>query len=333
MDEKKPKSKIRGVLPWLISAVLLGYVLWTNDLEAVVASFAQAQYIRFIFWMFVFVVFWLFFQSLIFYLCLRWFVSAESPYVDYEPGATEVRFGYRGIVRAAAAVYILKIVNIVVGAGGMVVYLNRRFGVPYKRGVAALLMGLQNVFVSMGIVAYVTAKLLPPELIPVHAQDQIELAGVVGLSGMGFYLIAFSASMIARVIPGFKDQDHLFTPFIWCKVYAYPALLLLALVQMLSYGLFVIITMPCFDLHPPPLATMALTQVVTLARGLPISAQGIGLDQVTFPFLFQGWGAASVIVAFSICYTFSKILIRFAIGVPFFTRATREMFEREEIIE
>jgi hypothetical protein len=328
MERKDLKGTFRALLPWMISAALLAYVLYTQDLRAVADAFGRARIAPYMVWLLVFVIFWLFCHSLFLFLCIRWFVDAQIPGRP-DPSCEEVReFDYFGILRAAAALYLLHILNIVVAYGGLVVYLGRRYGVPYKRGTAVMLMGLLNAFATMGILAFVAVKLLPDELVPIHAQDQIELAGVVGLAGMGFYLLCFSTARLWQYLPErFQEQENVFLPFVYCPIYAWPLLLIIQLVQMASYGLFVILTMPLFGLHPPALAAMALTQVVTIARGLPISAQGIGLDQMTFPYLFQGWGEAGAILAFSIAYTFSKIAFRFLIGVPFFNRATREMFE------
>ncbi len=328
MKLKDIKSVFRSLLPWTISAGLLAYVLLTNDMNEVAGSFSQARIAPYMVILVVFVAFWLFSHALFLFLCIRWFVAAQIPGRPDPSCAKILAIGYLGILRAAAALYLLNVINIVVAYGGLVIYLSRRYYVPYKRSTAVMMMGLLNAFATMGILAFFAVKLIPDELVPVHAQNQIELAGVVGLAGMGFYMLCFLTARLWPLLPErYQEQGNLFLPFVYCPVYAYPVLLIISMLQMASYGVFVILTMPLFGLNPPALATLALTQLVTIARGIPISAQGIGLDQITFPFLFQGWGEAGALLAFSIAYTFSKIAVRFLIGVPFFSRATREMFE------
>jgi hypothetical protein len=330
MDRKRVQGIVRALLPWLISGGLLAYVLYSQNLREVAEALARARLAPFLLWVVVFVIFWLFISSLFFYLCLRWFVAAPSPDPEYVV-PDEFRFDYRGIFRACAASYILHMLNFLLAYGGLVVYFRRRYGVTYKRGAAVMLMSLLSSFAALGILAFTAIKLIPHELAPVHAQDQIELAGVVGLSGMGFYLLCFLTARLWNYLPESMHKDEsVFTPFVRAPIYSYPILLFVLVIEMASFGLFVILTMPAFDLHPPPEAGMGLTQLVLLARGLPISAFGIGLDQLTFPYLFKGWGDPDQLVAFSIAFTFSLIAVRFVIGLPFFTHATREMFEPEE---
>jgi uncharacterized membrane protein YbhN (UPF0104 family) len=220
------------------------------------------------------------------------------------------------------------LLNFFVAYGGLVVFFNRRYGVSYKRGSAVIMMALLHSTGALGLLAWLSVKLIPPDLVSENAAEQLELAGTVGFFALLFYLGCFIASRIGRFTPGFRDGDHLFTPFIWTPAYSWPILFCIHLVQMGTHGLFTILTMPAFGLHPPELATLALTQVVTLTRGLPISASGIGLDQVTIPFLFQGFGDPGKLLAFSIAYTFSQIMVRFIVGFPFFNQATKQMFEK-----
>lgn len=329
MERDKIKERVRAILPWLISGSLLGYALYSYDLGEVANSFRQAKAFPYIIWAILLIIFWLFTQSLFIYLCLKWFITAKSPSSSNESADAPINFQYTGIVRAYAASYVLHLLNFFLAYGGLVVFFNRRYGVSYKRGSAVMMMTLLHATGALGLLAWLCVKLVPPELVSETAAQQLELAGTVGFFALVYYLVCFIASRIGRFIPGSRDRDHFFTPFIWTPAYAWPILLCIHLVQMGTHGLFTILTMPAFGLHPPELATLAFTQVVTMTRGLPISALGIGLDQVTIPFLFQGFGDPGKLLAFSIAYTFSQIMVRFIIGLPFFNQATKEMFEKK----
>lgn len=331
--KKSFRDYARAFLPWVISGGLLAYVLIAHDMAAVIDSFSRARLLPFLGLMLVFVVFWLFTHSLFLLLCLRWFVAAYSPDPDYRPPDPKT-LTFTGMMRACAASYVLHIISFVVGLGGLVVYFNRRYGVAYRRGTAVMLMSLLNAFCALGALAFVAVKLIPPEVVQKlghgDVQHQLDMAASVGLSAVGFYALCLISARLSVFLPEKLLADEtVFTPFVYTPLHSYPVLLLIYLLQMASYGVFVILAMPAFGLHPPALATLALTQVVSLARGLPISSLGIGLDQVTFTYLFQGLGDDGAILAFSMAYTFSQIAFRFVIGLPFFTHATREMFERE----
>ena len=312
-----------------MSAALLAYVLVTQDMGKVAESLEDARVLYFLLWVAVFVLFWLLAEAWFLFVCLIWFTEAGP---DGKSGF-ERAFSYYDLVRARAASYLLTALNFMLGYGGLVVYLKRRFGVPYGRGSAVMMNELLHEFASLGILAAGAVALVPKDLLPEEASLQVEIAFKVGVGAALFYLACFALSMISRFMPAvISRRENLFTPFVWSPVWSWPLLLLIKLVQNGTYGLFVMLTMPAFGLHPPEWASMAFTQVVRIARGLPISAFGIGIDQLTFPFLFQGTAGAGEgdLVAFSIAFTFSLIAARFAFGLPFFARASREMWTEED---
>jgi hypothetical protein len=232
------------------------------------------------------------------------------------------------MVKANAASYVLYMVNLILGYGGLAVYFHRRFGVTYKRATAVMFSNLLHSFAALGLLAFVASRLIPREIIPDSAIYQVELAGLVGTTGLGFYLLCFCVARLWMFLPErFRGYESIFTPFVRAPIHSYGVLLLIQVVLAGSAGLLVMLGMPAFDLDPPAAASVGLSQVVWLARGLPISALGIGLDQLTFPYLFKGWGTREALVAFSIAFTFSLVALKFVIGLPFFTRAAREMFE------
>ncbi len=321
---------IKSLLPWVISGSLMAYVLYSNDLSKVAEAFMQASIIPFFFVVIVFVLFWLFLHSFFLFLSMRWLIPARSPHFTGENPDQKINFTYFGVVRASAASYILHLVSFAVAYGGLVVYFNRRYSIPYKKGSAVMLMSLHNAFAAIGILAYISIQFVPPDMIPVNAKNHVELVEAVGFYIIFFYLFSVFSAYIGRYIPGIRDQDHLFSSFNWCPFYAYPILLFIELIQMISHGIFAILTMSAFGLFPPKFITIALTQIVSLTHGLPVSMLGIGLDQVTFPFLFQGWGEPGLLLSFSIAFTFSQIAVRFLIGLPFFNYATKKMFQADQ---
>jgi len=332
-----PKSRPRGLLksiaPWLVSAGLLSYVLATQDLEKVYKAFAEAAILPFLAWVAVFVVFWLFLEAYFLHLCTGWFLGAAVPNRKESAREQVLPWRYWDMVRARAASYLLTMLNFIVGYGGLVVYLKRRFNIPYRRSSAVMMNELLHEFASFGVLALFAVSLLSESAPEAAAQDQTELAGAVGASALGFYLLCFFASRLSRLVPDRLQQENLFTPFAWSPARSWLALLGIKVAQNGAYGLFVILAMPAFGLHPPAGAGIALTQLVRLARGIPISAFGIGVDQLSFPYLFQGWalGQENSLVAFSMAFTFSLIAARFLVGLPFLAGISRELFIKEEV--
>lgn len=321
------RARIIGLLPWLLSASLLTFILSTADLPAVVQAFRHAQLLPFLATSFSFVVFTLFWHSLFIYLALIWFSQQHIGDGGEPPPGEARRFGYRDVVHANAAAYLPRMLNGALGFAGMIAYMHRQYGIPLGRSVAVIIFGLLTAVASMGLLAFTSLSIVQVEQISPDAREMVRMAGIAGLAGIGLYALVFVISRVTRIL-GWKPKGKaaLFLPDVHGRGGRWWLLLVVMIVKMSSYSLFAIVTMPFFGISPPFLVTFGLMQLSTIARLLPLSAQGIGVDQVTLLVLFAAFGDREAILAYSIAYSFTKIGFRFMIGLPFFNRAISHLF-------
>jgi hypothetical protein len=290
--------RVKAIAPWLVSALLLAYPLATTDLHAVAAAFAQADYVRHAILLALFASLTLLVDG--YYLCLafRWLCGVGR---------------YRDLVRARGAAYLLTIVSAFVGLGGLVAYMKRVHGVSYQRGSGVVLVELLHEVGALGTWAVLGVFWIEhamPSIAPM-----VEPARSFGYGAVLFFLACF---ILSRVDPFGDKAPRVLSVFRELSARQFWALYAIKLFQNVFHGVFVAFTVIGFQIATPPSAGFALSHVVRMVRGLPVSAFGLGVDQVSFAGLFGAWDASgSRILAYSLVYTFSMFVARALLGLLF----------------
>ena len=73
--------------------------------------------------------------------------------------------------------------------------------------------------------------------------------------------------------------------------------------------------MPAFDIHVPLLALVACVPVTLSIAALPITVSGLGSAQLAMLALYGGFADEAAIVAYSLAYSVSLIVLRLPIGL------------------
>ena len=294
-------GKLRSLLPLVVSACLLAALASTHDLEAVAAAFRDAALGRYLVLLLLLTTIMLVGDTIFMALTFRWLTGVGD---------------LGTMVRIRGASYLLAIVGIFAGMGGLVLYMKRRFGVPMARSSGIMLLELLTEVGSLGTLALLAGLVISTA--PAQAATPIQGALAVGAAAVVFYLLCFGLSRVSR-LRGKASRGSTLDVFHELTAGQFLGLYGLKLVQNLSHGVFIVAAMPCFGVDVPHLVGVAFAQVVALARGLPISAFGIGVDQLSFSTLFSAWdpGSGSQVLAFSLAYTFSVLVARGLIGLIF----------------
>ena len=137
---------------------------------------------------------------------------------------------------------------------------------------------------------------------------------------MVFYLTIFVISRVARLRG--RYEHPFYGVFAELSARQFAGIFAIKIAQNVVHGVFVVIALSCFHVSAPPVLAFGLSQIVRIVRGLPVSAFGLGVDQLTFPALFGVFdGGDGRVLAFSIAYTFSMVASRGALGLVFIRSA------------
>lgn len=262
---KRVASFARRVLPWAGSAVLLAFVGSRQDLSGLLDALRSAHYVPFLAITAVFLV-----VNLL----------LDSVFLTFGFQRLEGVGRYRDMVRARAAAYLLTIVSVVLGYGGLALWARRRYGVPLRRGIGLMLNELLHELGSVGLLVLIGSLLIP---------EISALAVGVGLGCVAFWTLCLVTSRVWQWLPDRFRWRSVFSVFVDMTLAQWLAFFGMKLVQNVVHGLFVALALVCFRISAPVLVGMTLTQVIHVLRGVPITAFGIGVDQVAFPLLFAPW--------------------------------------------
>ena len=279
---KRLRRLLVASVPICGSTLILAVVASRHDVKAALALATHARTGVFVLAVVALVVVTLFIESVYFALCIGWARSECVPLAE--------------ALRLRAAVHFLTVVNVLAGLGGLVALTARRFRLPHR----------------------VVAALVVSEML----HDLCALAALGLLAAMPYR--RWAALVLAVGCVGFCAVQILarrtvcrpfFQRLTWDRQ---SKLFALRMSLHLCHGVFVAGTLSWFSVHAPLLQATGLAQAAELARSLPISVLGIGVDQVTFPFLFREWQiAAGGLLAYSLTYTAALLLVRATMGAFF----------------
>jgi len=296
-------SVLRRVVPWVASLALLGGLAWSQDWAAVGEAFSRANLVLFVGVLAVWAGLNLVVEAFFLHLSFKWLAGVDA---------------WRAMVRVKAASYLLTIVSVVVGYGGLVVYAKKAWGVPWRRGVGLMIHEAFEDVGSMGLLALVLGMGMQGSAwLPEAARGQ--MTGVIGF-GVGcvaFYLVCI---LISRLTAWWGFPKTVLSIFEEIRLSQYAFFLGVKTLQNVMLGVWVALALRCFGVHPPALFSVASAQVIHLVHSLPVAAFGVGVDQLTIPTLFQPWEGsndAGALFAFSVAFTFSLVAGRAVLGLPF----------------
>ena len=216
------------------------------------------------------------------------------------------------VMRARAASYLLVLVNTLLGYGGMAVWMKRRLGLPIRRGAAVM---LNEAFHEIGAMALLAG-----------AFGSLTGQPAVGRAGLICFGLWVAGVLLSRVTRRLGAPRTLLSWFEEPALRHYAGWLALKVGQNLAMGAWVALTLPLFGIRPPLGAAVAITQVVHMARALPVAALGLGVDQLTLTTLFSPWevGEGSLL-AFSVVFTSAVLVSRALLGLPFVGVVTAQL--------
>jgi len=325
VHQKDPASKsasltkriIKGGIPWVISGGLILFIILTEDMSSVLNDFRRIDLVVFLSVTIPFLGVLLLVETIFLIFGFRWFAGVG-------------RFG--DLLRARAATYLLTVASVFIGMGGLVVYGKRRYGISYSLGTTIVLNEFLHELASMCTLALMVSILLPPELIPDAALPAMKSVTIVGQVGVGFYLLILIVNLLFKYPLKKYRMNNLFDPFVDISLQQYLVFYLIKLFQNVLYGFFLAGLLYSYAIKPPVVVSIGYMQIIHLTRAIPVSAFGIGVDQITIKYLFEAWESTGtgLLLAASSVFTFTLIIGRALLGVPFLKGVMNDLVESAE---
>ncbi|HET9228732.1 MAG TPA: lysylphosphatidylglycerol synthase domain-containing protein [Thermoanaerobaculia bacterium] len=286
-------GRLKRWLPWGVAVALLAVLFTRIPFEALREALAHGSYL-----------------TLALYVLFEIVIAlAPDAWATKEAlAAAGVRKGFRELMLARGATYLLGLLSYLLGQGGVGVWLAKR-GVRAAQATGAVLL----LMVSNGIVLLLIAG---AGLLVSHSDKKLLLVVGAGLAAVAVYLTAIGLRVewLRRweiLAPLF---DAGLSGHLRAIVARLPHMLLLA---VLHWGAFRI-----WGIGVPPEFGIALMPVVLLIAALPITPGGLGSTQALQVLFFAPWAAgptaearAADVLAFSLVHHVLSLLAMALVGL------------------
>lgn len=284
---------MKRLLPWLTSAVLLGWLLWRISPEQVARALFQLN------WPVLVPLSALLVAGLYAWdaVCLWWLFDEPSG-----------RVTYRSMLRARGSSYVLHAFNYALGQGALAVSVaqlqDRKLG-PVVQRCAMLTYVDACVLLAMGLVGAVLSS--DPRTDSLTVFCAVGLALLAGAKLLAGLLPAGSLEGLgSRCAAWFERGD-----WSWRQLGQLSAL---RLVYFMIGLLYVILALKACQLRFDNTVTLSVMPIVALVDGLPISVSGLGTRETTMVALLDPEHPA-LLLAFCLVWSVSMLLGRAAIGL------------------
>lgn len=305
------RTRIRGLLPWLLASALLGYLFYTISFEELGEALLKARL-----WCLFATVFFVDMGSL---LGDSWGTSRVFSW--YLAPVT-----FRELLPVRAATYLMAILNYNLGQAGLIYYMHRAKGVSVLQATGVMLMMMGTVILLLAVLSLAGIFL---------ATDEATRRFSMLLGSLG--LLALLYFGLLRLRPALLDRVALFRPLFEAGVYGH---LKSTLVRIPHIGVIVfahVLGMRCFGIEVPLAAGLVYIPSVLLVAALPLTPFGLGTMQMTAVHFFAPYAPGpslaarqALVFAYSLSLATLALMLQAVMGLVCLKRVSSLISKPEE---
>lgn len=325
------RTAAQKYLPWVVTAGGFTLLFRWIPVEKVIDAAARVDLLVYLPLLTFHTVFGFFWDVLAFTVLFRWF---GTPLV------------FREMLPIRGVTYLVSLLNYLVGQGGMALIMRRWKGIPLPRATSVVLFGLFiDYYVLLAFCVLGAFRL--PRVDLVCFFDGTEAGHLVRFIVISWLVFVAAVWLFRGILPrarGWKrvKENELLFAFRTASTRRYLEAILLRSVIPLAGIIVSYFALPCFGLHVPFLALMAMLPIVWLIESIPISVMGWGTAQLAMLWLVARYAESdgnaedieAAVLAYSILSMIFFKLVNFAIGmacVPFVPRHIWAL-EKQELL-
>ncbi len=300
-------SAIKRAVPWAVGAAIIAFLVWHIEPAPLAAALSRASLALYI-------------PALAVFVYLNFLVDAQNLHAILGHFNRGIRFSDSMVIRGAS--YLLMIVDYTLGMGSIVYYLKRCRGVPIARGTGQMFYLNYITHVSLLVLAIAGCAMAAGSASPWPLR--------IALVCSAFLASAVILVAALKLLPDYRfivtiKRNGLMKVFIETPA---PVYLLHTAYRCGFYATFVLFfyaAVRAFNMEIPLIALLAYVPIILLVISVPVSAFGLGTSQAAMLVLFRDYGTPAQILAFSLAYTASIVVLRGAIGALYYFIITRRL--------
>jgi hypothetical protein len=300
-------SYVKRLLPWLVGAGILAYLIWRIEVNPLLSALSHADVALYV-------------PVVMAFIAVNFLADTQNMHALLKGPVENITFHDSLIIRGAS--YLLMIVDYTLGMGSIVYYLKKYKNLPIFEGTGLMLFLSYTTHISLLVMA-ITGSLLAVD------SNSAWLRQIAILCGFTL-AIAVTLIILYKVLPdkGFliKIKQSVFVKiFIDSPARMYAVNTFYRCCFYFTFILFFYVAVKAFNMDIPFMALLAYVPVILLVISIPISAFGLGTSQAAMLFLFKDYGTPAQIMAFSLTYSASIIVLRGLLGAFYYSIITRRI--------
>jgi uncharacterized membrane protein YbhN (UPF0104 family) len=297
--------RLRGLLPWLVAAAILAFLVGSVDRQALLHAFRTGPWEKLL--------------ALVPVVVLS-ILAADVFAIQVSCRVTGIECPYGGLFVARGATYLLGLISAAVGQGGMGIYLHKSGVTPLRAAGTVLFL-----FVTQGGTLILIAGTGAAFLTRAGGQ------GPLGLPLLAALAAAFALSLLVIAWkPAFLARFQLLAPFFHAGVRGFLIAVLARLPHVLCLASGLWLGLRLWGV-PVPLAQGAVRlSGVLLISAMPVAPAGLGTTELALvkligPYVPLATAAAraSNVLAFSLLYHLFAIGVQVIVGLACLTLVSR----------
>ena len=300
-------AMLRRSLPWAVGAAIIAYLVWRIEPGPLAGALSRAHLSIYL-------------PALAVFVYLNFLVDTQNLHAILGHFNHGMRFSESMVIRGAS--YLLMIVDYSLGMGSIIYYLKRYRGIPIIRGTGLMFYLNYITHVSLLLLAIAGCLMTGPLSTPWPMRIAATCAA----------LLVVAVTLVAglKLLPDYRflakvKHSNLMKVFIETPVSAYLLHTAYRCAFYLTFVLFFYAAVRAFNMDIPLIVLIAYVPVVLLVISVPISAFGLGTSQAAMLILFNGYGSQAQILAFSLAYSASIVILRGALGALYYGIITRRV--------
>ena len=300
-------SYIKRLLPWLVGAGILAYLIWRIEINPLLDALSRADVVLYV-------------PVLMVFMAVNFLADTQNMHALLKEPVESITFYDSMIIRGAS--YLLMIVDYTLGMGSVVYYLKKYKNLSIFQGTGLMLFLSYTTHISLLIMAIAGSVLAVDSHSAWLRQIAILCASILAIAVMliilykvlpdkGF-LTKIKQSVFVKIFIDSPARMYIVNTVYRCGFY-------------ITFILFFYVAVKAFNMDIPFMALLAYVPVILLVISIPISAFGLGTSQAAMLFLFKDYGTPAQIMAFSLTYSASIILLRGMLGAFYYSIITRRI--------
>jgi len=294
----KGKNILSKLIPWVIGSSVLVYLIWRIEPQPLIQALSSARLILYI-------------PALIGFVYFSFLIDTQNLQVLMNNFGHVFSFAESMVIRGAS--YLILVVDYTLGMGSVIYFLKETRQIPLMHGTAIMIYYNYINQIALLLLAAAGYPLLGLSL-PWLTQGIIVCTVLVCITFMVIGFLKHSGnSLVIRI-----RETALVQSFIESSLKVYLLNIICRTGYYFSYILFFYAAVRAFDMNIPFTALIVYVPIILLVISIPVSPFGLGTSQATMLFLFKDFGTQPQILAFSLAYSVSVLMLRALIGAYYY---------------